>query len=95
MLKERIARDRRVAVALGREMVRKAEIVHCTRGHDFKDEELFYRFVSDYEKRLMNPRAPVDYVMRVLVTPPILFGIIFTFLIVANVKYVFIDGGSF
>eukprot|EP00960_Hanusia_phi_P024312 716577-Hanusia_phi.AAC.1 len=54
-------------VAYGRQLIRLAEIVHCTRGHDFKvsgtrqdrcgrfinltqDEELFYRFVSDYEK---------------------------------------------
>ncbi len=43
MLKQRIANNRRVAVAYGRELIRKAEIIHVARGHDFKDEPLFYR----------------------------------------------------
>ncbi|EKX42183.1 hypothetical protein GUITHDRAFT_111749 [Guillardia theta CCMP2712] len=89
MVKQRIAKDRRVAVAYGRQLIRLAEIVHCTRGHDFKDEELFYRFVSDYEKGLINPKTPYQYAMRVLSTPPILFAGIVAFLVIANIAYLF------
>ena len=45
MVKQRIAPNRRVAVAYGRELIRKAEIIHVARGHDFKDEPLFYRCI--------------------------------------------------
>jgi len=87
MIKSRIAKDRREAVAIGREMVRQAQIVHCTRGHDFKDEMLLYRFVTDSEKALINPKTPFDYVMVLLVNPPIIFAVIAAFLAAANVPY--------
>lgn len=91
MVKERIASNRRVAVAYGRELIRKAEIVHVARGHDFKDEDLYYRFVTAYEKGLMNPKTPYQWFLRWAATPPITFAAIFVFLFVANLPY-FVPG---
>jgi len=91
MVKERIAPNRRVAVAYGRELIRKAEVVHVARGHDFKDEDLFYRFVTGYEKGLMNPKTPYQWFLRWAATPPITFAAIFAFLFVANLPY-FVPG---
>jgi len=88
MLQNRIARDRRQAVAYGRAAIRAAEVVHCTRGHDFKDEELLYRFVTEREKRLINPQSPLDYVQLLLVNPPIIFSVIAVVLAILNIPYI-------
>ena len=96
MVKERIAPNRRVAVAYGRELIRKAEVVLVTRGHDFRDEDLFYGFVTAYEKGLMNPKTPYQWFLRWAATLPITFAAIFAFLfvalsLVANLPY-FVPG---
>jgi len=87
MLRQRIAPNRRVAVAYGRELVRKAEVIHVARGHDFKDEELFYRFVTPYEKGLLNPQTPYQWFLLWAATPPVTFAVIFAFLFVANLPF--------
>ena len=87
MLRQRIAPNRRVAVAYGRELVRKAEVIHVARGHDFKDEELFYRFVTPYEKGLLNPQTPYQWFLLWAATPPVTFAFIFAFLFVANLPF--------
>jgi len=91
MIQQRIAPNRRVAVAYGRELIRKAEVVHVARGHDFKDEPLFYRFVTPYEKGLINPKTPYQWFLRWAATPPVTFAAIFAFLALANLPY-FVPG---
>jgi len=41
------ARDRAEAVLLGRALVEHLHIVHVVRDHNFKDEYLFFKFMSD------------------------------------------------
>jgi hypothetical protein len=91
MIRERIAPSRRVAVAYGRQLVRLAEVVHVARGHDFKDEGLFYRFVTPYEKGIINPQTPYQWFLRWAATPPLTFSVIFIFLFLANLPY-FVPG---
>lgn len=47
MISRHYAVDRTEAVKLGKLLVEHLHIVHVTRDHDFKDQHLFFKFMSD------------------------------------------------